>query len=586
LARGDVLIAYDEALTAVEAHPDDLDARYLAALALARSGTADRAKSAAVELLARLDRATPMRDSLREDVEALGARLAKDEALAASGARRSTLLRDAALRYEAVADRFGSYYSCVNAATLYRLAGDVRKAESLARRASALVDAERQIQSDDDYWRDATSAEAAIVLGDVEAAVSALQRAASIATDDPGAMAVTRRQLRLVCEATGTDASVLDPIAPALVLHYCGHRIEMTASARFPPSAEQHVVAEIDAFLASRRVESAYGSLASGADVLIAEALLRRGARVHVVLPFGVDEFERVSVAPSGAEWPERFRTCLARAASVELTSDSAYLHNDQLFGYAGRIAMGHALNRARLVDAPAEQLAVWDEADSSGSAGTAHDVKVWRRSGGTSTVIALPPPTHATTEPSMIDADERAIGAIVFADLRGFSRLRDQQYPAYVSKVFAALSTVLEEHSRSLLWTNTWGDAIAAVFTDVIAAARCSLDLHDALARLDLRALGLPADLDLRVGAHAGPVLILDDPITKRRTCWGREVTRAARIEPRTPEGEVYVTDAFAALLALERKAPFATEYVGRITTAKDFETIPMYRLHRTSER
>ena len=45
-------------------------------------------------------------------------------------------------------------------------------------------------------------------------------------------------------------------------------------------------------------------------------------------------------------------------------------------------------------------------------------------------------------------------------------------------------------------------------------------------------------------------------------------------------------MTDAFAALLALERGAPFATEYVGRVTTAKDFETIPMYRLRRRSPR
>ena len=78
------------------------------------------------------------------------------------------------------------------------------------------------------------------------------------------------------------------------------------------------------------------------------------------------------------------------------------------------------------------------------------------------------------------------------------------------------------------------------------------------------------------------GPVMAIVDPVTHRPTYWGRELTRAARIEPRTPEGEVYVTDAFAALLSLEPDVPFATEYVGRVTTAKDFETIPMYRLRR----
>jgi class 3 adenylate cyclase len=73
-----------------------------------------------------------------------------------------------------------------------------------------------------------------------------------------------------------------------------------------------------------------------------------------------------------------------------------------------------------------------------------------------------------------------------------------------------------------------------------------------------------------------------MEDPIAQRVGYWGRELTRAARIEPRTPEGQVYVTDAFAALLALEPAPRFVPEYVGRVTTAKDFETIPMFRLRR----
>jgi hypothetical protein len=41
-------------------------------------------------------------------------------------------------------------------------------------------------------------------------------------------------------------------------------------------------------------------------------------------------------------------------------------------------------------------------------------------------------------------------------------------------------------------------------------------------------------------------------DPVRKERNFYGVEVTRA-RIEPRTPECDVYVTDPFAALVALE---------------------------------
>jgi class 3 adenylate cyclase len=374
------------------------------------------------------------------------------------------------------------------------------------------------------------------------------------------------------------------------VLHYCGHRIEPDgATTRFPAEVEHAVATQVDEFLASRPIAFGYGSLASGADILVAESLLRHDAGLHVVLPCAADEFDRVSVAPAGDQWSARFRHCLEGAASVVFASDSAYVPGDVLFGYAARIAMGHALNRAVLLDAPVEQLAVWNGAETGAAAGTAHDVELWRATGHASHVIPLPAPKRAprrspaTPEPVAFD---RQIAAILFADFHGFSRLLDEHFTVFVTKVFAALGAVLDRHAGSVWWRNSWGDGIAAVIGDVTVAAECALGLQEALAPIDLDALGLPPDLSLRIGVHAGPVIQCADPIGGRTTYWGREITRAARIEPRTPEGEVYVTDAFAALLALEPDAPYATDYVGRVTTAKDFETIPMYRLRRRAPR
>ena len=113
---------------------------------------------------------------------------------------------------------------------------------------------------------------------------------------------------------------------------------------------------------------------------------------LQVVLPFETAEFERTSVAPAGAGWVDRFRACLGRAESVVHASDSSFMGDDELFGYAGRIAMGHALNRAAFLDAPAQQLAVWDQAEGAILAGTAHDVAVWKASGHPTHVIALRP--------------------------------------------------------------------------------------------------------------------------------------------------------------------------------------------------
>lgn len=583
LSSGDVLIAYDEAITALEEDPDNLDAHFLAALALARAGASERAGDAARDLLARIGTRPDVPIALRADAEALIARLAKDTALAAIGdERRGRLLRAAEL-YEGVAAKFGGYYSCINASTLRLLAGDVERAHELARQAQLLVATDRKANPAADYWREATAAEAALVLGDVDAAHDEVRRAAVIGSEDFAALAVTRRQLLLVLDAGGVDCSVLDELAPPTIIHYCGHRIDDTQGpSRFPVSAEADVARRVREYLAERRVSFGYGSLASGADIVIAEALLETGAQLHVVLPFDASEFARVSVAPAGPSWSVRFGTCLTRAASVLHASDSSHMHDDGLFGYAGRIAMGHALNRAKFLDAPAEQLAVWDQTGSVGVGGTAHDVAIWRLTGNPSNVIALEPsgrsPRVAPTRPIV----EREIGAILFTDFRGFSRLRDEHFPIFIDTVLGALGAELDKHTTDVRWCNTWGDAIAAVFADVIAAADCALGLHDRLAGIDLASLGLPPDLGLRIGAHAGPVIVMTDPVGHRPCYWGRELTRAARIEPRTPEGEVYVTDAFAALLALERDAPFASEYVGRMTTAKDFETIPMYRLRR----
>ncbi len=304
-----------------------------------------------------------------------------------------------------------------------------------------------------------------------------------------------------------------------------------------------------------------------------------------MVLPFDADEFDRTSVADAGPTWSKRYRACLARASTVQCASDSAYLDDRELFGFSAQISMGHAINRAEFLGVEVEQLAVWSGVSDNPRAGTGHDVAVWQRAGRPTSVIRLDVAPRATMEGRRQIPDSRSsrdICAVVFGDFGGFSRLRDEQFPSYVHNVLGTLARVLARFEPAVVYRNSWGDAIVAVLTDVAAAAACTLEIQEALAEVDFANVGLPADLALRIGAHVGPVMPITDPIRAELTYWGRELTRAARIEPRTPVGDVYVTDAFAALLALEPTAGFATEYVGRVTTAKQFETIPMYRLRR----
>jgi class 3 adenylate cyclase len=175
----------------------------------------------------------------------------------------------------------------------------------------------------------------------------------------------------------------------------------------------------------------------------------------------------------------------------------------------------------------------------------------------------------------------ERVVRAVLFADMRGFSKLADEQYVRFDETVMAAFARVLEG-ADGVASVNTWGDALAVVLDDVVAAANCALRLQEEMASLDLVSVGLPEHLALRLGAHLGPVLPSFDAVRGVPTFTGSHVSRTARIEPVTPPGAIYVTSAFAAALLLGGRDELACDYVGHMPAAKDWGRLRMYRLRR----
>ena len=55
-----------------------------------------------------------------------------------------------------------------------------------------------------------------------------------------------------------------------------------------------------------------------------------------------------------------------------------------------------------------------------------------------------------------------------------------------------------------------------------------------------------------------------------------------AARIEPMTLPGSIYVSESFAALLALEAEQAYRCEYVGRLKIDSQKQRQPIYSLRR----
>ena len=283
--RGELLSAFDIAEQGLEEHPGDLWLRHRAVLVLARAGST-------AEALRRFD-AYGLSSVDDTDVRALRARIAKDVALASNGGGRRREAARAASMYREIFDATGGYYPGINAATLLLIAGDHTGSRELA----TLVLGTLGREDVDSYFVSATEAEAALLLGRLDPARVALARAARLHHGDYSSVATTRRQLRLVCQTLGLDTDLLSELAGPSVVYFCGHRIDSDGTAnRFPAAEEASVAARIAEAVDADPPGFAYGSLASGADILFAEALLHVGAELHVVLPFDEHEFVRSSV--------------------------------------------------------------------------------------------------------------------------------------------------------------------------------------------------------------------------------------------------------------------------------------------------
>ena len=572
LSRGDLIGAYDATVAAIADGDASGAIRHQQILALARMGDTERA----MDLFAAygLDRSTNV------DERAIGARIWKDRAFnTPAGAARQEAMERAFEAYDDVYRESGDSFPGINAATLALLAG--READSRAL-AQALLD-DPAVAAAGDYYKAATRAEALLLLGRTQEVTEALGSEVIAGSADLGGRSSTLRQLGLIAAHLGlTDherATLLAPLAPPRVVHYCGHMFGADEG------AEARVRAQVDAVLDEEDIGFAYGALACGADIVAAEALLDRGVELHLVLPFEEEDFLAQSVRPGGPGWEARYRSCRERARRTTFSSPMAYFGNPDQYGYASRMAMGMACLRAEHLAAEAIQIAIWDGVAPEGPAGTGADVLAWQQAGGRTRSIDPGPVTRGLVRPPprVTAGADRALAAILFTDFEGFSKLSEVVLPAFWDGVMKIIADVLDAHGDAVVSRNSWGDALYGVMSGAPAAAEIALQLQDALDKFDYGTLDLPGTGGrMRIGAHYGPAYRALDHITGRITFYGTEVSKAARIEPVTPTGAVFVTEPFAAILALEAPDRFECRYVGRIQLAKDYGNYPMYRLTR----
>jgi class 3 adenylate cyclase len=76
--------------------------------------------------------------------------------------------------------------------------------------------------------------------------------------------------------------------------------------------------------------------------------------------------------------------------------------------------------------------------------------------------------------------------------------------------------------------------------------------------------------------------VYYFKDPILRKYKFTGSHVSRAARIEPITPPGEIYVSQEFAAIASAQEIRDFTFEYAGQVPLPKESDTVRLYILQR----
>lgn len=300
-------------------------------LTLARAGATD----AAWALLEAVD----SNGNQEASALTLRGRLLKDRAASERGAARTALLREAGEAYAAAARDASATYPLINAATLSFLGGAQARAEALARETLALLDSGAH-EPDTRYWLGATRAEAHLLLGNETEARAALSGAIA---ETPRAWedhAATLRQFRLILAEQHRPDDWLKRFQPPPALHFAGP---------MGIGPDDAVLARsLEAAIETARPGTATGALAAGFDIVAAEALVRAGTELHLILPGGIAAFADASVRPYGAEWMARFDRLIGAAASVETLDEPAGLCDGAAI-LAEDMALGLAIREAGL---------------------------------------------------------------------------------------------------------------------------------------------------------------------------------------------------------------------------------------------
>lgn len=508
----------------------------------------------------------------------------------------------------------------LNAARLAAMNGQRERAARLAASLVSRLDTAGPLPDTADigahFQHQAMRAELAILLNDETALHNALQAANALTPRHLPSVVELLRQLDMLASA-GVSVPPLarEGIRPPSLVVFAGQALDPPGEADpcFPPGLEETVARQIEAELDALGAEIGFSCASAGAELLFVEAMLDRGAEVHLFLPFSQEDFIRHRVAYAGGHWERRFRNACKLATSVSFATEEAFLGHDALLRFNNHLIQGMARAHATLNRSTPHLLAVWDYAAASGAGSAADFIDNWPEITGLHLIHLdelrenAPQPPAQTSDltdaarpapPPTVFLPQRTIRTMLFADIVGYSKLREEDLPR-LWEGLESIKPLLEESGARLRLIESWGDAIYAVMDNSLDLATYAFALIDAVARIDTGHSGLSRHLQVRIGLHAGPVFEGPHPLTGRQIVYGSHVSRTARIEPVSLPGHVYASQQFVAMLLAEDSAHahkarmtgqthvqrYACEYLGMLSLAKNYGRQQVYHVRRTNQ-
>ncbi len=566
--------------------------QYLQALALSRSGCTRRASFVLQKFLEN----TELAGVDRMDAMALSGKLEKQNYKYLSGNDARQAAKRSADQYKAAFELRPHYYPAINAASMYLLAEDRARSKNFAECAHNLC-----VDKTNDIWALATKGEAALLLRNIDAARKCYSKAVNLAKRNWGVISSMRSQVLMLSNKIEVEDILEEILVVPKVVLFSGHMIDREESSveRFPSVLDGVVKEELVRVLRKIGAGFGYGSAACGGDIIFAESMEEINAETNIYLPFAEHDFVQSSIAFAGEEWVCRFNEVLKKSSRTFFVTEERYGGDDILFQYLNQIMLGASLARAEELETEVVGVALIDSASERLAGGTTNAVQSWRQLGIEveqldlarirrqyhQTGVARNTKKRAIADEGLVGGEmlhmfKRRISTMLFADMTGFSKIQEQFTPNFIQYFLGAIAELIDDMEPTPAFVNTWGDGLFVVFEKIESAARLALRIRDSVAEKDWRSVGLPGRTNVRIALHSGPVYSGIDPLLKEINYYGSHVTTAARIEPITVPGAVYLTEQAAALLKVSNSPDLMCEKIGRLQLAKSFGEQSLYVL------